>query len=569
MTEAPRFMFQESLPGMCPLEMATARMAESSIEKRGAIFTRREVVDFILNLAGYTVDRPLHEQRLLEPSFGNGDFLLAAVERLLTSWRDSGVSASALKDAVRAVELHHATFQKTRKLLGDLLSREGLTTQIQAVLLDKWLIQGDFLLEALSDNFNYVVGNPPYVRHESIPSVLMMEYRQRFQTIFDRADIYIPFIEKSLSLLSDGGTLGFICADRWMKNRYGGPLRRLVAEHYWLKFYVDMIDTLAFRSNVIAYPAIIVISKGSPGPTRLAHRPEINADSLAVLSKTMLSRGSVDGENVKEINSIVAGAEPWILESFDQLAVVRRFERELPTLEEVGCKVGIGVATGADKCFVAPFDMLDIEADRKLPLVMTHDILSGKVQWRGYGVVNPFNNEGGLVSLGNYPKLRAYLNRHESEIRRRYISRKNPHSWYRTIDRIYPALAEQPKLLIPDIKGEANIVYEGGRFYPHHNLYYITSGEWDLKALQALLKSGIAKLFVATYSTKMRGGYLRFQAQYLRRIRLPFWQDVPGYLRRELAAAAESEDIASRNRAVFQLYGMNRTECLTFQGNGS
>ena len=40
---------------------------------------------------------------------------------------------------------------------------------------------------------------------------------------------------------------------------------------------------------------------------------------------------------------------------------------------------------------------------------------------------------------------------------------------------------KEKKLLIPDIKGEANIVYDSGRFYPHHNLYYITSTEWDLR----------------------------------------------------------------------------------------
>ncbi len=58
---------------------------------------------------------------------------------------------------------------------------------------------------------------------------------------------------------------------------------------------------------------------------------------------------------------------------------------------------------------------------------------------------------------------------------------------------------------------------------PHHNLYYVISNTWDLRALQAVLLSGIAKFFVSTYSTKMRGGSLRFQAQYLRHICIPQW----------------------------------------------
>ena len=63
---------------------------------------------------------------------------------------------------------------------------------------------------------------------------------KRFTTIYDRADLYVPFIEKSLKVLAPGGTLGFICADRWMKNKYGRPLRQLIADGFHLRYYVDM-----------------------------------------------------------------------------------------------------------------------------------------------------------------------------------------------------------------------------------------------------------------------------------------------------------------------------------------
>ena len=56
-------------------------------ESLGAVFTRPEVVEFILDLAGYTEDRPLSEKRLLEPSFGEGGFVLPAIRRLMASWR--------------------------------------------------------------------------------------------------------------------------------------------------------------------------------------------------------------------------------------------------------------------------------------------------------------------------------------------------------------------------------------------------------------------------------------------------------------------------------------------------
>lgn len=531
---------------------------------RGAIFTRREVVDFILDLVGYTKDQPLHNKRLLEPSFGGGDFLLPIIERLLVAWRAMRPNGSALDDlcsAIKAVELHHDTFDRTHKAVVLLLNQEGIAKNTATALASCWLSQGDFLLAPLEAEFDFVVGNPPYIRQELIPAPLLAEYRSRYQAMYDRADIYIPFIERSLSVLSGGGSLGFICADRWMKNRYGGPLRSFVAEQFHLKVYVDMVDTPAFHSDVIAYPAITIISREAPAATRIAHRPTIDRETLSTLAD--LLRSPVlpkETDTVRELLSVTNGAEPWLLESFDQMAIIRRLEACFPLLEEVGCKVGIGVATGADKAFIGDFDRLDVEPDRKLPLVTTKDILSGEVKWRGQGVINPFVESGGLVDLNEYPRLRRYLEVRRDLIAGRHCAQKAPANWYRTIDRISPGLARRSKLLIPDIKGEAHIVFEGGKLYPHHNLYYVISDDWDLRALQAVLLSAVTRLFVVTYSTKMRGGFLRFQAQYLRRIRLPRWTDVPESLRCELAEAAIKRDIRACNRVVFKLYGLSHEE---------
>ncbi len=544
----------------------------AEVNSRGAVFTRREVVDFILDLAGYTEDQPLHEKRLLEPSFGGGDFLLPLIERLLSAWRGimpNGSALDDLSDAIRAVELHQDTFRSTSAAVVALLKRKGIAEKTATELTDRWLSQGDFLLAPLEGEFDFVVGNPPYVRQELIPAPLLAEYRSRFQTMYDRADIYIPFIERSLSVLSDGGSLGFICADRWMKNRYGGPLRSLVAEGFHLKVYVDMVDTPAFHSDVVAYPAIIIISREAPGSTRVAHRPAINREELAILAD-LLRDPVLQKENgaVCELARVTNGAEPWLLESSDQMALIRRLEACFPLLEDVGCKVGIGVATGADKAFIGDFDALNVEPDRKLPLVMTKDIMSGEVKWRGQGVINPFVDSGGLVDLNEYPRLRRYLEIRRDVIAGRHCAQKSPANWYRTIDRITPALANRPKLLIPDIKGEAHVVFEGGKLYPHHNLYYVTSDDWDLRALQAVLLSAVTRLFVRTYSTKMRGGFLRFQAQYLRRIRIPHWADVSEPLRRELTGAAVKRDIQACNQAVFKLYGLSHAELSALGGNG-
>ena len=536
--------------------------APRSADERGAIFTRRVVVDFILDLIGYTADIDLHETSLLEPSFGDGDFLLPAIERLLAARlraQQSGAQIGSIDHCIQAVELHADSYMLTRDKVVALLTRSDFPSDEAQRIAQVWLVQGDYLLADLQSEFDFIVGNPPYVRQELIPGPLLEEYRRRYTTLYDRADLYVPFIERSLHLLKDRGQLSFICSDRWMKNKYGGPLRDLVSQQFHLGAYIDMVDADAFHSEVSAYPAITVISRNRPGPTRVAERPQLDHDYLRTLALAFHSPVVVD-TLIREITGIVSGSSPWILDLSAKTLLIKRLEADYPILEEVGCKVGIGVATGADKVFIGKFAELDVEEDRKLPLAMAKDLASGHVLWRGHGVINPFTDEGPLVDLARYPKLRRYLEGHRQQIMGRHVAKKNPENWYRTIDRITPSLSSRPKLLIPDIRGEAQVAFESGNLYPHHNLYFIVSDTWDLRALQAVLLSSITRLFISTYSTKMRGGYLRFQAQYLRRIRLPIWDSVSPVMRERLINAAFALDIDECNEATADLYSLTPQE---------
>ncbi len=191
---------QPSLPGFCQIEDAIGHLSQAGIEERGAIFTRREVVDFILDLVGYRIEVPLHRMRLLEPSFGNGDFLLPAVQRLMEAYRRCAhhrhVDVSKLCPCIRAVELHEISFGETRQALLALLKSYGVSQLDADNLAAYWLIEGDFLLTDFAKPFTHVIGNPPYLRQEMIPDALLNAYRSRFKTLYDRADIYVPFYRK-------------------------------------------------------------------------------------------------------------------------------------------------------------------------------------------------------------------------------------------------------------------------------------------------------------------------------------------------------------------------------------
>ena len=371
-------------------------------------------------------------------------------------------------------------------------------------------------------------------------------------------------------MLGTGGKLCFICSDRWMKNRYGKKLRELVAKDYHLSTYINMVDTDAFNSKVSVYPAITVIerckSNRGNNATRVFAKPEIDDKVLTRLACELTEPMLNTSSEIKEVDQIVAGGEPWILEQFETLGLLRRIESKFPTIEEVGCKVGIGVATGADEAFIGNFHDLDVEPSRKLPLVTTKDIHEEQIKWCGKGVINTFGDDGKLVQLEEYPKLKLYLEERFEHIAKRHIATKSPQKWYRTIDRIYPCLAKREKLLIPDIKGDALIVYENGKLYPHHNLYFITSDEWDIHALKNILVSGIARFFVSLYSTKIRGGSLRFQAQYLRRIRIPPWKYVNEDIQQSLKFFSETNSQQELDDVIVNLYDLTADEINLIKG---
>jgi hypothetical protein len=129
---------------------------------------------------------------------------------------------------------------------------------------------------------------------------------------------------------------------------------------------------------------------------------------------------------------------------------------------------------------------------------------------------------------------------------------------------VYPELVTKPKLLIPDIAGANEVAYDEGRFYPHHNLYFVTSDSWNLEVLGGLLSSRVALFFVWSYAVKMRGGYLRFQAQYLRRIRLPAPDSLTPALQASIKKAFRQHAFAKLDGLALDAYGLTTLPVFDF-----
>lgn len=550
MTTQLSMNFPVSLPAN-----AYAYGERASGETHGVVLTRRHIVDLMLDLAGYTADRDLAALTLLEPACGLGAFLIPAVERLLDAAERLGRSPDDLRSAIRAFDIDPAHVAESRERLRELLTRRGVSRPQAKALVEAWITQDDFLLTALKPRFDVVIGNPPYVRIEQIAPALQAEYRARYSTLYDRADLYVAFIERGLGLLAPEGILCFICADRWVLNKYGAPLRGLIAKDYRVRGYIDLHDASPFESEVIAYPSIFALSPGR------SERVFVGSLSSASPEQCREVRDAWRGESTSSQRSSTyetwfEGDAPWVLSSPEHLRVLRDLESRFQPLEADGMtRVGIGVATGCDRAFIVDADA-DIEPDRLVPLVMRADIEKGLIHDARRRVINAFRDDGGVVDLGDYPRLAAHLAKHRKAVLGRHVARKNPNAWFRTIDRVYPALGREPKLLIPDIAGANEVVFDAGHYHPHHNLYFVTSSSWDLEVLGGLLSSKVALFFVWSYAVKMRGGYLRFQAQYLRRIRVPAPGDIAAPLRRSLRDAFRRRDFKRLDLLALQVFGL-------------
>ncbi len=543
-----------------PLLPPTPITSLGNLEPKGVVYTKRWVVELLLDLAGYSPQRDLVNAVAVEPAAGDGAFLVPMVERLIESCQRQGHPVIACRDSIVAYELDEASSQRARQLVFKCLLDHDVATATATKLVADWIRSGDYLLDAHNIAADFVIGNPPYVRLEKIPEETATYYRNSYPTMIGRADLYVAFFEAALRQLREDGVCAFICADRWMRNQYGAELRELVTSAFAVDVVIEMHNANAFHDDVDAYPAITVIRRAKQGSALVA---SASSDAENLSSGEIMASLRTVGQgadpmpprmlNAARVDSWFKGSAPWPSQSPNQLALLRFLEERFEPVE-ASAKVGIGVATGNDRLFITKDPHL-VEPSRLLKLALVRDIAEGALKWSGHFLVDPWDSDG-LVNLAEFPRLKRYCEDHASELKKRHTAIKNFHGWYRTIDRVNHSLTTKPKLYIADIKAHLVPVLDCGETYPHHNLYYIQSDEWDLEVLGGLLMSALGQFFVESYGVRMRGGYLRFQAQYLRRIRVPSPSALTRTQREQLREAFRARNKQRATELALQVYGL-------------
>jgi hypothetical protein len=398
-------------------------------------------------------------------------------------------------------------------------------------------------------SFDAVIGNPPYVKLQNFKKVNadMADWLVNGSsgeapyesTGTGNFDLYLPFIEKGLSLLSRGGRMGYIAPNLWPTLEYGEGLRGLVHAERSLEKWLDFRSFQVFEEATI-YTAIQIFSRTPAEEVRLAFAPDGD-----------VSRADwTDDEHSVAFGDLPA-RRPWLLAPQPVRSMIERLGKTGSRLEAPENTSGIivGIQTSADHIY---------HLTRKATNSYTHRVRHGQ-GWRevavsiedtimkplisgaeakrfiepvtGTYLLFPYSVENGRARLftqdemaKDFPKAWSYLKSFEKELRKRESSKFNDDQWYRfgrhqNIDK-----QEVTKLLVP------RLVANLGCFADDRGRYYcdnvdvggvVPTRKEDVWWLAGILNAPTTDTIFSWLTKPFRGDYKSANKQFIAPLPIP------------------------------------------------
>ncbi len=172
------------------------------------------------------VDKP-KQQTLRNPEIDTKEKELSEVRRKHFTAR-----TPRTKDKYRELD------KQIRDEISELLKRDGFLIETTEKIAswdpyDQNAVADFFDAEwmfGITDGFDVVIGNPPYVRQEKIKH-LKPTLKKRYTCYTGAADLYVYFYERGLQLLNTSGVHTFICSNSWLDVNYGAPLQKYLLDN--------------------------------------------------------------------------------------------------------------------------------------------------------------------------------------------------------------------------------------------------------------------------------------------------------------------------------------------------
>jgi len=301
--------------------MVYGRYVMEGKHEQGRYFTPRKVVEYMLDGIGYRSDNPeIRDKTLLDLAGGSGSFLVHACRRLIDSYRSPStgkVPISYVPMVIQKIKNQLFSFDinpfacylaETNLLIQviDLLKQAKEADLMSECAIDRFNVYNtdslllpekdairvsfqnpmfDLELETISqiktrrdrfsEGFDFIVGNPPYVKADE-PGQL--KYRQkiveqgRFQTLYRKWDLFIPFIELARILLKDESSqLALIVSDAYTVATYGMMSREMLCEQMTVK-QIDFFENLKLFEDAAVFNIIFIADNKLPKEESLVNR---------------------------------------------------------------------------------------------------------------------------------------------------------------------------------------------------------------------------------------------------------------------------------------------------------
>ncbi len=389
--------------------------------------------------------------------------------------------------------------------------------------------------------FDFVVGNPPYVevKNYNVGLPCMAEY---IKTIYSsskngKIDLAIPFIEKGVELLNPEGRMGYIIQKRFFKDQYGKGIRKYLTDtsHYYLNGIYDYEENDLFTGRT-TYVAILVCDKNSENNKNVWYINSVDSTKNQLLSSESLSE------------------TPWNFESAHLNALRLRLAKELGTLKDV-CHVKVGVQVLWNDAFQIVADKIEdgliyghskidndvvVEYDSCKPLLCNEQFAPlTKRKYKTFALF-PYDvtDDGKVKELGfseysaSYPKAGSYLNKHKKLICENVQTLPEKNNSYNTKEhwhlftRANNHGAVYQKICVPMTAQypQAAVVLDKHVYCDNANMFFIQIDPVDetrLYALSAIINSTIFNAFARGIANPQRGGYFKFNKQFLDPVPVP------------------------------------------------
>jgi type I restriction-modification system DNA methylase subunit len=303
--------------------------------------------------------------------------------------------------------------------------------------LEENIIHADTLLSDIDTTFTVIVGNPPYVRDERLDKNYKNALLERYPIAVSTWDLYAYFILRAYELLEEGGVLGFIVSNKWLRAEYGEPLREFLARNVQIKEIRDYTGCNVFPSARVD-PMTIIFQKSKPTEPY----------------EFSFVRGKDEIEI--RVSSTVLSASPWILEREEVYQIKRKLEAVGKPLKEWDVKIYRGVLTGYNDAFIIDTQTRNRilanckdEEERKRteeiikPVLRGRDIERYRYKWAGLWIILATKHTTTSCILN-------YLERHKEALERR----AGDQEWY---ELQAPPSREKINLLLMDKIGYSDI----------------------------------------------------------------------------------------------------------------